>query len=321
MSYKTDLLEKRKILGVILVFCLLFSLFSLEIRKDYTDKEYAQNQDGSLFIKNKLDLYKVFENDENVLINLSFSSYVEPQNTIFFWNGMKIRNSLIEKAESFLILSVSAKKGLNKLEIIPSKKCQLILEKEEKKDPRCVSLILHKIAFLDKDNFENESIIFSQGFYAGEEKWFGNKSEILLLNVVPKKVKIKIDLESPFKEILEIKLDEKKLGMFNTSKGYVLLPTLEPRDEITKLKLISVDGCKYPKNDSRCMSFKIKNVSLIPIEKTEYFNYFINFNNWFKKESSDIYHRICDYTCSNKKFESRLKMEANKARDGPFRKR
>ena len=232
---------------------------------------YDEEKYGGRWAYKKSTLYIYSDEEKTVFFSASIP-YYRAEDIKLILNNQSLGDFKVQS----LFVPLTLKKGLNKLELY-SDKCEIPAHLENNsKDFRCLSFFVRNISLIDLDELK-EIVHFGSGWYEKEEigRWMSSSSMIYLIKQMDY-TKLSLELESfrqPRK--LHIEVDGKSY-VFNipAEKSQKISLILSPSN-ITKIKLETYPACEVPsKNDNRCLSLFLRNLSLENLKNIEYFNFF-----------------------------------------------
>jgi len=270
------------------------SIFPLEtfltqnISIAYGSGFYPQEKYTGRWASKKSTLYIYSDEEKNVFFNISVP-YYKAEDIKLILNNQSLGDFKVQS----LFVTLTLKKGLNKLELYPDK-CEIPAYLENNsKDFRCLSFFVRNISLINLDELK-EKIYFGSGWYEKEEngRWMSSSSIIYLVRQLNYS-KLSLEVESfrqPRKLFIEI---DGRSYVFDipVQRTQKISLILSPSN-ITKIKLETYPDCKVPgKGDNRCLSIFIRNFSLESLNNIEYLNFFeeekyneIKFR-WFSTDS------------------------------------
>jgi|GEM_PF-1012517 len=222
--------------------------------------------------------------DENVFLNVLLSTY---KNITFVF---LLNNKTIGEFQGYRVFeSVALNKGLNKLTII-SNHCYIpAFEEKNSSDLRCLSLAVKNISLIDVAKLRKPEVYFGSGWYDEEKytgRWASKKSTLYIYSDEEKTVFFNISVPYYKAEDIKIILNNQSLGDFKVQSLFVPL-TL--KKGLNKLELYP-DKCEIPayiennSKDFRCLSFFVRNISLINLDELKEKIYFGS--GWYEKEEN-----------------------------------
>jgi 4-amino-4-deoxy-L-arabinose transferase-like glycosyltransferase len=239
--------------------------------------------DGYWMSKNA-SFYIYSDKDEKTFLDILLSTY---KNITFV---LLLNNKTIGEFQGYRFFEpVAINKGLNKLTII-SNGCYIpAFEEKNSSDLRCLSLAVKNISLIDMAKLRKPEVYFGSGWYDEEKysgRWASKKATLYIYSDEEKTVFFNISVPYYKAEDIKLILNNQSLGDFKVQSLFVPL-TL--KKGLNKLELYP-DKCEIPaylennSKDFRCLSFFVRNISLIDLDELKEIVYFGS--GWHEKEEN-----------------------------------
>jgi len=245
---------------------------------------FGSNWYDGYWMSRNASFYIYSDKDENVFLNISLLTY---KNITF---ALLLNNKTIGEFQGYRVFEpVALNKGLNRLTII-SNDCYIpAFEEKNSSDLRCLSLAVKNITLIDISNLKKPGIYFGSDWYDEEKyggRWAAKKATLYIYSGEEKLIFLNATVPYYKTEDIRFILNNQSIGDFKVQSLFVPL-TL--RSELNKLELYS-DKCEIPayiennSNDFRCLSFFVRNISLINLDELKEKIYFDS--GWYEKEEN-----------------------------------
>ncbi|MBS3052781.1 MAG: hypothetical protein J4428_05420 [Candidatus Aenigmarchaeota archaeon] len=249
------------------------------LNKDWHIVEKTKREGIVSWMGENATLYVINPSNNAKKIKLSFiaESYRVPRPLIIHLNDGDIKTLIVGKPDE-VELYMSPKPGLNKIFIESLSGCDTPQEIENSTDTRCLSISLRNLRLLssDKQSFDPVveslgSIIFENGFYEIDSTgtiWANQSARITYLSDKDSQILMNFLIISNNKSRnLKIKINDDNIVDLKIKNTWRPPPPLilNLKKGVNIIDFISSGGCSIPKNDSRCISFGIQNLTYTPV--------------------------------------------------------
>jgi hypothetical protein len=299
------LISKHKNKIILVVFFLLLGVFIKSVIEAQTKLiEFVSNWYDAVPEENvrwmqqngTISLYNPTNKTEKFQLQFYIKSFYKDRDITIYLNDKKIDNFIAFKEGEFITTPLlELNPGKNILKLYSSQGCDVPYSVTGLEDFRCLSVGVNDLKFKP---IREDEIVFSQNWYIGEERWMQQNGTIYIYNSAeePKEIKLKFYSQSLHKDrLINLILNDKLVDTFIVFKEGSLIFTrllkLNPGENI--LKFHSLENCSSPSevignNDKRCLSIKIENFSIIPLDYIIKERWDKTFDkNWYNKEEHE----------------------------------
>jgi hypothetical protein len=234
---------------------------------------FGSNWYDDFWMSRNASFYIYSDKEDKAFLNVSLTTY---KNITFL---ILLNNKNIGEFRSSSVFEiVELNKGLNKLSII-SNGCYIpAIEEKNSSDLRCLSLAIKNISLIDLNSLRKPEVYFGSDWYEEEKhgRWASKRATLYIYSNEEKTIFLNVTVPYYKTEDVRIILNNQSIGDFKVQSLFVPL-TL--KKGLNKLELYS-DKCEIPaylennSNDFRCLSFFVRNISLIDLDELKEIIYF-----------------------------------------------